>query len=387
MGFYGEQRYFSGISDYLSPCIGMDGQWGSAGGLALRESLSLGSLDSVMDVLNSMDAQALAGSLREAGFVVLPGTLEQGHKAVLTSVQYELIAAIDARVDGFGLAQARASRTLLTGAGKQAFAAKVIQPKAALNFTASEFIGDHEAAKTIQGVLGSSAVSVDLLGQALPGARSSLVFVAGQALQKGLQGFGFDGICGKYEVPLSMSEVLGLHRDAARSVAEESARSALGTWVVGDKVTDVSQWVPDSVQRLLQGSLSLVAATAVVEAIQGGAIGQHAGEFGKHEFTRMLTEQGLDVNAKTVARQAEELGLGIFEADRNRGQYVGPIVGLDHRAGLIKFNRKHVIELPFAALAEGQAKPEMGDMVRMGFSKGHLQVNVAQRVSREVVER
>lgn len=355
MAFDGVQLPLSGIPDYRVPCFGLGGNWSSAGGLAVRESLSRGSVVGVMDVLESMDAPGMASVLREAGFFVSQGAVERGCDAVLESVQHDLIAAAEMRVDGYGL----------EGGQSLSFAAKELEMETA------------EAA--IQAVLRSDAVVVDLLGDARAGERGALLFVAGQALQNGLQGFGFEGIPGKYEVPLSMAEVSGLYGDAAQAVAVESARAGVAAWAAGEKVRDVSEWVPDSIQRLLNGSVSVAAADAVVNAIEGGAVGAHAREFGLHGFARLLAEQGFDVNAPTVQEQAGNLGLAMIEPDRQRGQYVGPMVGQDHRAGLIKFAREKGVELPFDALAVGQVRPKMGETVRMKFTKGDLAVSVAER--------
>jgi len=356
MAFDGVQLPLSGIPDYRVPCFGNDGNWSSAGGLAVRESLSRGSVAGVMDVLESMDAPGMASVLREAGFFVSQGAVERGCDAVLESVQHDLIAAAELRVDGYGL--------------------EGVEP---LNFAANESKVEVTAEMAIQSVLQADSLMVNMLGNAAAGERGSLLFVAGQALQHGLQGFRFEGIPGKYEVVLSMAEVSGLYGDAAQAVAVESVRVGVAAWVGGEKVRDVSEWVPNSIQRLLNGSVSLSSAEAVVEAIEGGAVGAHAREFGLHGFARSLAEQGFDVNAPTVEEQAGNLGLTMIEPDLQRGQYVGPMVGQDHRAGLIKYAREKGVELPFNALADGQARPKMGETVRMKFTKGELAVSVAER--------
>lgn len=372
-----EQFYLRAAADYLAPAVGVDGEWGSVGGIAVRESLSLGSVSGAIDLLGAMDAKVAAGVLSEAGFAVSAGVVDLGREAVLGSVRGDLEAAARMRVDGFGLASSRAGV-------QHSFVAKDF---GGLAFSVAGYGGDREAAAVIQGVMRASKVSVDLMGDALPGERGVLALVAGQALRDGVQGFGFDGIAGKYEVPLSMAEVLDLHRDAAAAVAEQSARSGLGAWVAGAGVKDVSEWVPDSIQRLLHGSVSLAAASLVVQAVEGGAIGRHASDIGAHKFTKLLADLGFDINAKTVDEQAADLGLAVDEVNTDRGLYVGTVVGLDHRAGLVKFNRSAAVVLPFAGLADGQERPVLGDMVRMKFAKGELAVSVSERVGREGVGR
>lgn len=372
-----EQFYLRAAADYLAPAVGVDGAWGSVGGIALCESLSRGSIAGAMDLLDAMDAKAAAGVLSEAGFAVSADMVDRGREAVVGSVRGDLEKAAALRVNGFGLADAR-------GRERNSFAAKEFISR---DLSAGGFAGDRDAAAVIQRVMRRSKVSVDLVGDAVPGERGLLALVAGQALRDGVQGFGFDGIEGKYQLALSMAEVLDLHRDAAALVAEQSARSGLGAWVVGASVKDVSEWVPDSVQRLLHGSVSLAAVSLVVQAVEGGAIGQHASDIGAHKFTRLLADLGFDINAKTVVEQAEDQGLDVVEVNRERGLYAGAVVGLDHRASLVKFNRSEVVVLAFADLADGQARPVLGDMVRMKFSKGELTVTSAERSVREGVGR
>lgn len=373
----GEQLNLSGIPDYLTPGLGSTGVWGSAGGMAMSESLRRGSLAGVMDLLESMDASGVASALREAGFNVPNTAIHLGRDAVFESVQRDLIEAIDLRVDGFELEEVRAERISTTRTAGlnsvSSFAAKPVKIESALD--------------AIQNVMTSTSIVVDLFGDVLPGGRNSLVFVAGQALDRQIQGFGFDGIEGKYEVPLSMSDVAQLHRDASRSVAEESARTAIGEWASGNRVSEVSDWVPDSIQRLLHGSISVEAATALVNAVDGGMIGRHAGEIGAHRFMTVMQAHGYNVNAPTVEQQAAELGLSLVEPDTERGQYVGPLVGEDHRAGLVKYARTKAIELPFKDLADDQSRPSIGDTVRMKFKAGDLTVSVSERLGRESVER
>lgn len=371
MGISSEQRHLSAATDHLAPSLGADGEWGSVGGIAVRDSLVRGSLEGAMDLLGAMDVKAVAGTLREAGFPVAVEAIARGRDVVLGRARADLVAAADLGVDGFGLAAAKG------------FAAKEMKVMSAMDNPSAGFAGDRAAAAAIQAVMRSSAVTIGLLGDAVPGARGALLMVAGQAVRAGVQGFGFEGVPGKYAVSLSMGDVLDLHRDAVQSVAVESARTALGVWVAGGKVDTVSEWVPDSVQRLLHGSVSLAAAEVLVSQIESGAIARHAGNIGTHEFTRLLAAQGFDVDALTVEQQAQEQDLVLVQPNRERGQYVGPVVGLDHRAALVKFNKDSAVELPFAELAGEQARPVMGDRVRMGFKAGVLAVGVEQRPGRE----
>lgn len=83
-----------------------------------------------------------------------------------------------------------------------------------------------------------------------------------------------------------------------------------------------------------------------------------------------------DLSTISIRRQAWNEGIVLISTDRKRGVYVGPMVGQDHRAGLVKYAREKAVELPFRELAVGQAKPKVGDTVRMAFKENNLVVTV-----------
>lgn len=374
------------IPDYLVPS--------SVSGLALRALLQEGSADGVMDLLKSMNARGVAQVLSEAGFHVEPALIGQGRAAVFASVQADVSEALDLKVDGFGLDGHRAAALTAKTAKKEAeievlaikapFAAKVSLVDTKLNFEPHEFDGNVDAAQVIQSVMRSSAVAIGLLGGAETAKRSSLVLIAGQALQKNIQGFGFDGIEGKFEVPLSMAELVNLHRGAAAAVAVESARRGLGAWSAGEKVATLNEWVPDSVQRLLYGSVTLESAKMVMQSIQSGSVERHASEIGADRFTKLLASQGLDIDAVPIENQIQKLGLTLKVPDNSRIiNYSGRVVALDHRAVLIKTSRLDAVELPFVNLAAGQKRPTLGDSVHMTFKYGEVVAHVLDRVGRE----
>lgn len=85
----------------------------------------------------------------------------------------------------------------------------------------------------------------------------------------------------------------------------------------------------------------------------------------------------VEAHVPSIASQARVLKLVVEEPNRVRGQYVGTVVCLDHRAVLIQYRTHGAIELPFSWLAEGQARPRMGDNVRMAFKGGILVTSVA----------
>lgn len=360
-----EARYLGGRPNYVSPTVGEDGVWASAGAHALRGVLRRQSARGVMDLLKSMDASGMAAILRETGFEVDERLVRQGRGAVYEGVKGDLQAALVQGVDGFGLRKGRAVRGM-SGQGPGT------APRSQVAVT-EEYPGNQQAAEMIQGVLKASGVRVAPLGEQPFSQRASLQMVAAQALKKGVLGFGFDGLPGKFSVPAPMSEVVDLHRQAAVEVATQSTRAGLAAWVSGAKVADLSEWVPDSVQRLLHGSVSKDAAEIVVSGLQSGSIARHAQEFGIHGIAGLLRAQGLDADAPTIGEQADEMGLRIKEPDRERGQYFGTVVAQDHRSSLIKINREEAIELPFAE-ASG-VRPRVGELLRIGFKAGVLSVS------------
>ena len=360
-----EARYLGGRPNYVSPTVGEDGVWASAGAHALRGVLRRQSARGVMDLLKSMDASGMATIIRETGFKVDERLVGQGRVAVYDGVKGDLQAALLQGVDGFGLQKGRAMQGM-RGQGS------VAPPRSQVAVT-DDYPGNQQAADMIQGVLKASGVRVASLGEQPLSRRASLQMVAAQALKKGVLGFGFDGLPGKFSVPAPMSEVVELHRQAAIEVATQSTRSGLAAWVSGAKVADLSEWVPDSVQRLLHGSVSKDAAEIVVSGLQSGSIARHAQEFGIHGIAGLLRDQGLDADAPTISEQAEEMGLRIKEPDRERGQYFGTVVAQDHRSSLIKINREEAIELPFAEASA--VRPRVGELLRIGFKAGILSVS------------
>jgi len=77
----------------------------------------------------------------------------------------------------------------------------------------------------------------------------------------------------------------------------------------------------------------------------------------------------------TAEQQLMELDLMLINPDRKRGQYVGPVVCLDHRSAMVKFANGKAIELLFDDLAVGQERPRRGGTVRMKFKDEDLEVS------------
>jgi len=374
-----EVRQVAGRPSYLSPTKGPDGAWASAGAHALRAALRAKSPQGVMGLLKGMDAIGMASVLRETGFSVLGAPVSRGRDAVFAQAKPALQAALRRGVDGWtlngGERQARAPSTAVGQRASQPGQVAARSPQ-----QLPPMSNGLVAEEIIQQILKAPVVRIVPLGDQPFQARASLQMIAAQALQKGVMGFGFDGIAGKFDVPASMSEVVELHRDAAGAFAVQSARSSLHEWASGAKLTSLSEWVPDSVQRLLHGSVSLRAAEVVVSGITSGSVGRHAGDIGTTGIAELLAAKGLDISAPTIEQRASEMNLQLKSPDRDRGQYFGEVVARDHRASLIKVNRNEALELPHSAV--GGERPSVGEQLRVNFKAGALAVSKAARIGR-----
>jgi hypothetical protein len=360
-----DAQYLAQKPSYRSVALGADGVWASTGAHALRASIEAQSPRGVTDLLRTMDAHSMAMVLREVGFQVDSEVIPLGREALYKSVKPELQAALQTGKVGVQKAGVQAV------AQAQASAQQEPQQTQASPAPSS-------ALEVIQKVMQSSQVKVSTLGDVPLPQRASLQMLAGQALKKGVLGFGFDGIPGKFMLSGTMAEVVELHRDAASEIAMLSTKAGLQEWAAGTSVKGLSEWVPDSVQRLLHGSVSMEAAQVVVSGLNTGTIARHAEEYGIGGITSLLAAQGLDPKAPTIIEHAEEMGLVLKPVDKERGQYFGTVVAQDHRASLVKVNTREVIELPFAESAG--PKPRVGESLRVGFKAGVLSVTTTNSV-------
>lgn len=361
-----EAKFLAQKPTYLSPTRGSDGVWASAGSHALRAAIKEKSPKAVMELLRPMDAQGMAQVFREAGFRVDSAKVQLGRSAVFESVKPDLQKALGGVTKSASIKAQEAQTAAMPESPK----VRVSPPLDALAI--------------IQGVLRSPNVVVSTFGQEPMPQRGALQMVAGQALEKGILGFGFDGVPGKYMVASPMKDVVELHKEAAKSIATLSAQAALHSWSQEQKGAPIHDFVPDSIQRLLQGSLSLDAAEVVVGALASGSIASYAEEIGDIGISNLLASQGLDVDAPTIDIQADEMGLKFKEMDTERGMYFGPVVAQDHRASLIKVNQNEVIELPHKQAPMG--KPKVGEQLRLEYKAGELSVT-SRNSERSAVER
>lgn len=101
---------------------------------------------------------------------------------------------------------------------------------------------------------------------------------------------------------------------------------------------------------------------------------------------QVIAAKNLEVDTVTFDAEIKQFGWLKREPNRQRGNYFGQVVALNHQACLIKWNATEVIELPFSALAEGQSKPMFGDSYRMVFKDDVLVVTLAERSGRRLHE-
>jgi hypothetical protein len=352
-----------------APALSRNGHWGTVGGLALEEAISIGSLDSAMDLFDGLTAPQMASLVSEAGVAVPAGVIEKGSQATSNYIARALTQVMEMQTVG------------QEAVGQESRKLESSLSQSSAQWGMNGFGGQMDAARAIQAVFAARGVDVSLYGDESFANRGALLCIGAQALEADRQGFGCDGLPGKFKVPLPLHDVLDLYRTASGKLAVETVCEAMDVWRGGGKVGEMTPFVPDSIQRVLQGSLSENAAHTLRRAVENGTVEKYANDVGEHAAIRLFGDQGIDVHAPTIKEQAETLGLAIAEPDRQRGKYMGPMVGADHRAGLVKYARSYAVELPFASLDAEQARPALGDMVRMEFKNQHIKISVTERGS------
>jgi hypothetical protein len=320
----------------------------TAGSAALKVALEGKSASGVMGVLDGLAAADMAEVLKHVGFAVPDAALATGRQGVFNAVKEDLQAALQRGLDGHGLQAQRGHRN-------------------------ERDEGVDTAVALIRAVMASPKVSVMPLGDTQVAQRAALQMIAAQGLRKGHLGFGVEGAPGKFELDASLPELVQIHSQAAEAWADLTARAALVSWSQGAALGELSDWIPDSMQRLLNGSLTVESAERMVTSLNEGVVGRYASDRGAVMATDLLAQQGLDANAPSVEQQAREQGLRIKEPDRLRGQYFGAVVGQDHRSALIKVNRDEAVILTVREM-DGQ-RPDIGSNVRIGFKAGVLSIS------------
>jgi hypothetical protein len=87
--------------------------------------------------------------------------------------------------------------------------------------------------------------------------------------------------------------------------------------------------------------------------------------------------------ALSVANQAlknEWQLINLIKLDTTgRGQYSGPVVGVDRKSLLINYSNNKVVEIPFSALPAGQRKPMLRDTVQIKYPQGQRELTINKR--------
>lgn len=339
----------------------------------LQVALHAGDGRQALRVLQSLDAASMISVLRSTGFRVDQDAGSIDRSAVFDQVKEDLAWALARRAHGQPLANSNHTPE-----------GKVRRPavdKQLTDGSSDTPVPQPEALKAVQAAFSAKTISVRLPGAQPPAQRDVLLMLTAQAMDQSLLGFGFEGIPGKYEIPLNLAGITELHRAAAAAVANEQFRHHLRNWVQGQTPTEIGPWLPDSVQRLLTGPVSVGSAEAALHAMETGVITRHAGERGAHTIEGLLRQRGLDPHAPTVEQQASALNLEIAPTDRARGRYFGPVVATDHRAVLIKHALRGAILINRDELPAALGVPTAGTPVRVRFHSGNIDMRWNERHS------
>lgn len=368
------------------------GVWVSGNSIAVDAAIKRGSMDELMSILVPLEAKELASTLRQSGFVVHEETIGKGRNKIFLSVQHDLVDAIGFKVNGYELDDKRNSLDYMPSGiaanSTKHYAVPQIEQSEALDFTSLDFTGDIQTLGEIQDIMRSETVMVELLGDDLLHERASLNFIASQGLQKRIQAFGFEEIAGKYLLDdASIGDVRELYGESAKKMAETAVRQVVSDWKEGKNISGINEYVPPMTQRILHSPVTLSNAENLVEGISSGIIGNHAKNLGLSEFGQMMREQGIDVNQPTVNEQAANLGLQVISPDVEKGQYIGPVIAVDHRSALVKCAQNKAVILNFKELPNNMEKVNLDDTLSMRFANGELRVTAAKMLGKTGVER
>lgn len=365
-----EQLDFFGIIDKAVPRAeglpvtrGPD-VWGKVETDVFVRHLKQGELSNALEVLGSMSNEGARAVLCEAGFA--PRATGSRH-AMLESVQTDLIHAAQEKLTGHEL-RAKTGRPPVSPV--QSFPGSL---------TAPSF---ESAVKALQNVLSAAEVEVGVAGSSALDARAALLFIGAQAIERGVSGFGIEGINGKFQLPdsVDLEGLRALYGASAAALAENEVRGVLPQWANGRSPVRLSDFVPESAARVIRSPASVDGALAVRNALEDGSIREFAAVQGVRMAGQVLREQGVDLLAPPVERQVEEAGLRLV-APAGRGLYVGPVVAQDHRASAIKSSRDAALVIAHKNFPKEVGKPMLGDSVNVKFGPDlSMHVKVDNRV-------
>jgi hypothetical protein len=362
-----------GAARVASPPFAHHGTWGKAESLVFSQHLKLGALSDALELLGGLDDEGARAVLLEAGFKPqLVGT----RMAMLKSVQFDLVHS----------AQQKDAALNMRSADDEKSAGKPERRTFPGTDTAPSFMN---ALKAIQAVLSAPDVEVGLAGAASLDSRASLQFVAAQAIERGVSGFAVDGVTGKFRLPDSadLPSLKDLYSVSGGALAEAEVRAIVPGWASGKTPQRLPSVVPEGVARVLRGSPTLQGVELIRSELAAGSVRDYGAQQGVQQATHALTAQGVRLDAPNAERLIEQAGLKLTAPDRQRGQYVGPVVAVDHRASVVKWSRDSAIVISHRELPEGGARPEKGDTLRVKFSGGQAAVMVQPKNSDRSVGR
>ncbi|MFX1767983.1 hypothetical protein PWP93_36550 [Paraburkholderia sp. A1RI-2L] len=125
----------------------------------------------------------------------------------------------------------------------------------------------------VQDVLDASTVEVFVAGRAPLNDRTSLRFVADQAVINGRAGFSVDGSAEKYEIQggVAVDEVDDVFRSVGGDRAERDVKAAARQWLRGELVA-TTPGLPAWVEAAIHAPVSAQAATALADTIRAGKV-------------------------------------------------------------------------------------------------------------------
>lgn len=365
-----EQLNFFGVIDKAMPRLeglplnrGSD-VWGMVEADVFVRHLKHGELSDALEVLGSMTNDGARAVLCEAGF---SPRATGSRQAMLESIQTDLIQAAQEKLTGHEL-RAKTGRPPVSP----------VQPFPG-SLTAPSF---ETAVKALQAVLSAAEVEVGVAGSGALDARAALLFIGAQAIERGVSGFGIEGVKGKFQLPdsVDLEGLRALYGASAAALAENEIRGVLPQWANGRSPVRLSDFVPESAARVIRSSASVDGALAVRDALEDGSIREFAATQGVRMAGQVLREQGVDLLAPPVERQAEAAGLRLV-TPAGRGLYVGPVVAQDHRASAIKTSRDAALVIAHKSFPLEVGKPRLGDSVNVKFGPDlSMQVKVDNRV-------
>lgn len=342
--------------------------WGRAEALVFSRHLKLGNLGDALEMLGSLNNNGARSVLVQAGFTP---RATGGRRAMLESVQNDLIRAARGKMTGVELRQMDEAPGQNIPAAK-----KVVFPEAAV---ATSF---QRAVAALQGVLSAEEVEIGVAGPDGLDGRQALLFIGGQAIERGVSGFAIEGVAGKFQLPESVDlpGLRAIYGAAGASLAEHEVRSVFPKWAAEKGVPRLSDLVHESTVTLLHGAVSVSHAEDIRTALDNGAVAEFGATQGIKLAGQTLEQQGVRIDAPPLEQLIAESGMRIVNA--SRGQFVGPVVAQDHRASVVKASRDTAIVVRHKDLPAGVPKPEKGDAMLVKFSGGQMMVNV-QKTSQD----